>query len=560
VETARDLTADALSGARREELLAELARLHGEVEKLSSERERFRTLYFEMLEKAKKLEHGLFAGQRSERLREANEAQLTLQLLAALLPEAQAPAAPPPSQPVRAHARKRPGTGRRDLAPAELPRVEIELVPDEVARAGTDAFTRIGEERSVVVERRPASLVAVHVVRPKFVAKDAAPDERSEMAPSSEAQTPCTEAAAPAPVRIAEALELPIPRGLAGPGLLADTIVRRFCDHLPLNRLESIYAREGLALARSTLCGWHEELCDLVRPLVDAMWEDALAAPVLHTDATGVLVQAKERCTRAHFFVVLAPGRHALFHFTRKHDKAAVDRMLAGYQGYLVADAHSVYDHLYADGTVVEVACWAHCRRYFFKALTSEPEPAREALALIGELFRREREARGFVPELRQHYRAEHSRPWVEAFFAWCRARAPSLLEGTPLHTAVRYALNHEPAFRRFLEDGRLPLHNNDSERQLRRQAVGRKNWIFVGSDHGAEANAAFTSLLASCQLHGLEPWAYLRDLLCLLPGWKRTRVLELAPAYFAETAVRPDVREQLEAHPLRAITLRPAN
>jgi transposase len=555
VDAARDLTADALSGARREELLGHLAqlrtdneRLHGEVEKLSNERERFRTLYFEMLEKAKKLEHGLLAGQRSERLREANEAQLTLQLLAALLPEATAPAAPPPSQPVRAHARKRPGTGRRDLAPADLPRVEIELVPDEVKRAGTDAFTRIGEERSVVVERRPAALVAVHVVRPKFVPKGAAA-ERSE-----------PEVKAAAPVRIAEPLDLPIPRGLAGPGLLADTVVRRWGDHLPLNRLEAIYAREGLALARSTLCGWHEELGDLVRPLVGAMWEDALAAPVLHTDATGVLVQAKERCTRAHFFVVLAPGRHALFHFTRKHDKAAVDTLLAGYQGYLVADAHSVYDHLYADGTVVEVACWAHCRRYFFKALASEPEPAREALAIIGELFRREREARGFVPEARLRYRAEHARPFVEAFFAWCRARAPSLLEGTPLHTAVRYALNHEPAFRRFLEDGRLPLHNNDSERQLRRQAVGRKNWLFVGSDHGAEANAAFTSLLASCQLHGLEPWAYLRDLLCLLPGWKRARVLDLAPAYFAETAARPEVREQLDAHPLRAITLRPAN
>jgi hypothetical protein len=210
------------------------------------------------------------------------------------------------------------------------------------------------------------------------------------------------------------------------------------------------------------------------------MWEDALAAPVLHTDATGVLVQAKERCTRAHFFVVLAPKRHALFHFTRKHDKAAVDTLLAGYQGYLVADAHSVYDHLYADGQVVEVACWAHCRRYFFKALTSEPEPAREALALIGELFRHERTARDLVPELRQRYRAEQSKPLVEAFFAWCRARAEALLEGTPLHTAVRYAMNHEAAFRRFLEDGRLPLHNNDSERQLRRQAVGRKNWLCV--------------------------------------------------------------------------------
>ncbi len=159
---------------------------------------------------------------------------------------------------------------------------------------------------------------------------------------------------------VAETPELPIERGMAGPGLLADTMVRRWADHLPLNRLEKIYAREGLELARSTLCGWHEQLKTLVDPLIDAMWGDALTAPYLCTDATGVLVQARKRCRRGHFWVVVALERHVLFRYSPKHDFAAVDRMLAGYQGYLVADAHAVYDHLFADGQVVEVGCWSH--------------------------------------------------------------------------------------------------------------------------------------------------------------------------------------------------------
>ena len=158
-------------------------------------------------------------------------------------------------------------------------------------------------------------------------------------------------------------VELPIPRGLAGPGMLADTIVRRWQDHQPLNRLEGIYAREGLELARSTMCTWHEQLAGLARPLVDAMFADALEAPYVCIDATGVLVLAKERCRNGHFWVLVAPEKHVLYRFSKDHNGAAVDQLLGGYKGYLVADAHAVYDHLYRGGDVIEVDCWAHCRR-----------------------------------------------------------------------------------------------------------------------------------------------------------------------------------------------------
>ena len=310
-------------------------------------------------------------------------------------------------------------------------------------------------------------------------------------------------------------------------------------------------------MARSTLCGWHEQLADLARPLVEAMWEDGLSAsPYLCTDATGVLVQAKERCRRGHFWVVVAPERHVLYRYSKKHDSEAVDRLLAGYEGYLVADAHAVYDHLYADGKVVEVGCWSHCRRYFFKALSSDPERSREALAYIRGLFDLER-AQATVPrKKRQQAREEKSRPLVEGFFAWCEAQRDSVLDDTPIAKGVGYALNQREALSRFLEDGRLPIHNNGSELALRRQAVGRKAWLFVGSDQGAEVNTTFVTLLASCQLHGIEPWGYLRDLFCLLPGWKKSDVLALSPLRWRETTEQEHTQKLLAENLIRAVTL----
>jgi transposase len=338
--------------------------------------------------------------------------------------------------------------------------------------------------------------------------------------------------------------------------LLADTIVRRWQDHLPLHRLERIYGREGLQLARSTICGWHEALGALVAPLVEAMWADARGAPYLCTDATGVLVQARERCRRGHFWVVIAPERHVLFAYTARHDDAAVDRLLEGYQGYLVADAHAVFDHLYKRGTLIEVACWAHARRYWWKALDTDPERARKALAFIGGLFRVERAHAGASPEERLAVRRAESGPIIDGFFAWCQAEAGRILDETPTAKAIGYALNQRVALQRFLDDGRLPIHNNGSERELRREAIGRKNWLFVGNDDAAEINAAFVSLLASCQLHGIEPWVYLRDLFCLLPSWPRRRVLELAPLNWKQTLENQDTQQRLEANVFRRATL----
>jgi transposase len=416
-----------------------------------------------------------------------------------------------------------------------LPRVEIEVLPEEVKRKGLDAFERVGEQKSEVVERRRASLVRVVVVRPQFV-----PVERTEgFAPL----------VAPPP-------ELPIAKGMAGPELLAETVVHRWQDSSPLHRQEGIYGREGLDMARSTMCSWHQVLAELVQPVVDAMSLDALFAPYLCTDATGVLVQAPGKCRRGHFWVLLAPEKHALFYYSKKHNSEAVDAMLAEYKGILLADAHAVYDHLYKTGDVVEAGCWAHTRRYFFKAMLTDRELAQVGLVLINELFRIERELQGRPPSKKKKQRELRSKGVVDRFFDWCRETRSLVVDESPIAKGLGYALNQEEALRRFLDDGRIPIHNNGSEGQLRRIAVGRKNWCFLGNDEGGEVCATFTSLLASCQMHGVEPQSYLRDLFCLVRHWPQDRMLELSPLHWTKTLAGDEARTILAANVYRTVAL----
>jgi len=532
--------------ARLDALEASQQELLRERDERTRERDQYKRLVEQLQERCALLERGLM-GRKAEAL-PSEEAQLTLAMLGSMLSErdraaidALADEAEEQEQLVREHTRKKP-PGRKAL-PEELPRITIEQVPDQVTQEGLDHFERIGEDVTERLERRPASMVVVRIVKPKFVRR--ADRKRDGAITVYQAPTP----------------DLPIEGAVAGPGMLADTLVKRWDDHLPLHRLQRIYARDRIDLAKSTICGWHMRLAELAEPLIDAMRADAFTAPYLATDATGVLVQAKQKCRRGHFWVLIDPDKHVLFEYTRDHSNSAVDSILAGYEGYLVADAHVVYDHLYgADGTAVEVNCWAHARRYFFKALGSDPERARVGLGLIGQLFRLERGIRTRTRKQKERLRHKHAQPVVTRFFSWCDAlwdgtEGPPLLEDTPMYAAIRYARNQRKGLQRYLSDGRLPIDNNVSERALRRQAVGRKNWLFVGSDDGARANTVFTSLIASAHRNGLEPWRYLRDLLCLLPTWPAHRVLDLAPAYWAETARRGDVMMALEANPFRLAT-----
>ena len=520
-------------------LLAQIAALQERIAELEArllqverERDEYRKLYLLAREENAQLKRGLI-GQKAHRP-PADDGQLSLAVLGLLLGDAPAAAASAPPQLVAAHTRHQPV---RKPFPEHLPRVSVEVVPPEVEREGHDAFTVIGVEKREVIERRPASLVVVEVIKKKFIRKDSQGALHTE-------------------VLSAESPELPIPRGSAGPGLLADTIVKRWQEHQPLHRLEGTYRRDGLELNRSTLCTWHAALAELVEPLVEAMHRDALTQPYLCTDATGVLVQYPQRCKRGHFWVLVAPRRHVLFKFSLHHDGAAIDQLLGGYTGIIVADAHKVYDHLFGEGKASEAGCWSHLRQYVLDALVIDPDRVRDALACIQALFLIERSIDRAPPAERSRIRTEKSKPIVEKFFAWCDQHRDAALEGSPLADAIRYATNQQHALRRFLDDARLPIHNNISELNLRRQAVGRRNWLFVGSEDGGRINTAFVSLLASCTMHRIEPWAYLRDLFCLLPRWPITKVLDLAPVNWMATLQREAVQATLAANIFRRVTL----
>lgn len=492
----------------------------------------------------------------------------------------------------------RPGHGR-SKNPEHLPVERIEIIPAEV-QANPELFERIDEETSEVLERRAATLVRAITVRPKFVVRrpsktdakveDAPCARRDEPRPCAVSQPSCEEqrrcwespiaeivmtartvaeresvelgrattafvASEPAPRRIfiAEVPQRAIERCRAGPGLLAHVLVSKYADHIPWNRMEKIFAREGVDLSRSTLCEWSMTCAEKLKGIVSAMFDDARKrAHCICIDATGVLVQQKERCRWGHFWVMIADRDHVLFSYSRTHDKDVPLKLLKGYAGYLLADASSVYEALYGLGDVTEVACWAHTRRYFHKALPTDRERALAALGFISKLFAIEREIADLPPARKVAERQRRSRPVVDAFEAWTDVESLTTLPKSPLAAGLTYATNQRAALRRFLEDGRLRLDNNPSELELRRQAVGRKNWLFVATDDGAEANATLVSVIASCELHDIDPWAYLRDVLTVLPETADLDPLELAPLNWNATRERlvrqgllPDVAQR---------------
>lgn len=425
--------------------------------------------------------------------------------------------------------------GRRDLKNVELPIETIVLEPAQRQVAGGELLIKIGEEVSEHIDRRPASLVRVRVIRPKYKLPA---DSAADIGDVPEGG-----------IVVAELPERPIARSLAGPGLLAHVLVQKFADHIPLHRQEAIYKREGLKLPRSTLSGWVQGCSSLLARVVDAMWEDARAhAPWIGVDATGVLVQHKEQCKRGHFWVVVAGRDHVLYRYTKTQTGEQVASMLAGFSGPMIADASTVYHELYRrEPSLIEVGCWAHCRRGYFDALLSDKTRAMVGIGFISMLYAAHTSCiNASTGEVDQAKRKALCTPILADFDAWMSAEHQQLDDGAPIKKAINYTRNHATALRRFLDDGRLRLDNNLSEIELRREVVGKKNWLFCGSDEGAHWNTTIVSLIASCARHDVEPWAYLRDVLTLLPSWPQTRLIELAPKFWAQTAQQPDTNRLL--------------
>jgi len=501
--------------------------LKQDLSKANHERNEYRKLYELVHMELDRLRRHIF-GKRSERV--ADE-QLPLEFLKIVetLKAFEEENKPVPNSQRRSKDKKQKKPRGRGKLPEHLPLERIEApIPMEVEE-NPDAYRKIGEDVSETLEWRAASMVRVQTVRPKFAKKN---DNEAGVF------------AAPLPVK-------PIPKGMAGPGLLSHVIVSKYADHLPLHRLERIFTRQKIKIARSTMCGWIEQCSNLAVLIIESMKQDSLNAHCIATDATGVKVQAPDQCLRAHFFVTIADRDHVLYHYTRHHNGEVVKQLLGDYKGYILADAHTVYDQLFAENNDrTECGCWSHCRRYFHDALGTDPKRAMVAIPLIRKLFEIERDIKGKPPDTKRAIRNEKSREVIDKFFEWCRLVEPLVLDDTPIQKAVTYAINQEEALRTYLEDGRLEMHNNFSELQLRHQAVGRRNWIFLGSEDGGEWNCVFTSLIASCSLHGIEPWAYIRDILVLLPDWPRDRMLELSPKFWNQTLQNTDAKQRLAKNP----------
>jgi transposase IS66 family protein/transposase IS66-like protein len=369
-----------------------------------------------------------------------------------------------------------------------------------------------------------------------------------------------------------------LPGSYALPSLLAHIASDKFCDGLPLHRQEDRFARLGATIHRSTMARWLEEVGAIMgATLVEAMRKEAMAtAFCIATDATGVLVQPDPRpdkkrqpCRRAHFFVQIADADHVFFEYTPVETSKVVSELFRDFSGFIQADAKSVYDVLYRlpherdlfdDGSPDlairhEVGCWSHARTKLWEAAVATQDPvAREGLARIMRMFQLERRWKDRSPDERKSLRDRHLRPHVVAFFefaeeAYERAKHQRGL----LRSALGYCVRQKDALMRFLEDGRLEMTNNHSERQLRKVACGRKAWLFVGSDDHGQAAGNLLTLIASARLHKLDPELYMRDVFRVLPHWPRERYLELAPRYWSATRARLDPNElEQEIGPLK--------
>jgi transposase len=364
-------------------------------------------------------------------------------------------------------------------------------------------------------------------------------------------------------------------RGLLAPSLVAHILIAKYRFGIPFVRLCKMLSCEGVVLDDGTMCRYAEDAGATLGPIVEACAAEARAkAFCLATDATGVAIQptplptgARQPCAKGHFFVVLADRDHVFFEYKRKHNSDAVCEMFRGFGGYILADAHCIYDALFRgdarmspdDKPPDEVACWSHCRRHFWEAAIATRDPlAREGLMRIRALFQLEEGWASLAPQQRHHRRQLAARRLVDDFFVWAEEQFLRVRQARGLLAAAfGYAVRQKDALRRFLDDGRLPMTNNASERALRSIAVGRKAWLFFGSDDHAQAAANLFSLIASCLLHGLDPENYLADIFRVMPYWPRDRYLELAPKYWAATRAR--LVEAELALPLGRITVPPA-
>jgi transposase len=406
--------------------------------------------------------------------------------------------------------RKRNGGGRKKL-PDNLQRIRIEHTLSEAERlcpCCSEVCQKFGEDVSEQLDYHPGSLFVNQHVRFKY------------------ACTKCHDH-----ITVGHAPIAVVNKGLPGPGLLAHIAASKYADHLPLHRLERILARHGVELSRQTMGDWMAHVAGMLNPLVDLMAKLVRDSKALHTDATKMPYldpEVKGKSLSGQMWTFVGDRDHAfdVFAFGLDHSASCIDAFLQDhhYRGYLNADAHNIYDHLFTSGAIIELGCWTHGRRKFYDAKDSDAQRSATPLAYIRQLYAIEEEAREFIAaqkwqgpaadEVFLGLRQTKSLPVLSAFKTWLEAEQPKVLPKSLIGLAIAYTLRHWNALQRYTSDGFLDIDNNIAERALRQIAVGRKNWLFAGSADGARTAATLFTIASTCHRHHIDVFAYLHDLL----------------------------------------------
>lgn len=401
---------------------------------------------------------------------------------------------------------------KRKPLPPELPRTVIEHEPDSTSCSCGCQMQRIGEDISEKLDYTPGEFTVERHVRGKWVCRDCE-----------------TITQAPVPAQV-------IDKGLATSGLLAHTLIAKYCDHLPLYRQEKIFARAGVPIPRSTLAEWVGKCGVQLQPLVDRLQELVLEQTIIHGDETPVsmLSPGQKKTHRAYVWAYAtrkdADLRAVVYDFSESRAGKHAREFLGDWKGKLVCDDYAGYKASFEDG-VIELGCMAHARRKFFDLYESNgSQTAEQALEYIKYLYEIEREAKELPPDKRLAMRQDKAKPIAEDLHKWMIAQRQRARDGSAIAKAFDYSLKRWTALTRYLDDGDAPIDNNWVENQIRPWALGRSNWLFAGSLRSGKRAAAIMSLIQTAKMTGLEPYAYLKDVLNRLPTHKNNRLDELLP------------------------------
>ena len=401
---------------------------------------------------------------------------------------------------------------KRQPLPADLPRIDIHHEPESTTCGCGCQMKRIGEDIAERLDYQPGVFSVERHIRGKWACA------RCE-----------TLVQVPAAAHI-------IDKGIPSAGLLAQVLVAKFADHLPLYRQEAIFGRAGFAIARSTLGAWVGSCGVQLQPLVDALKAEILSHSVLHADETPVqmLKPGTGKTHRAYLWAYAAGAfeetQAVVYDFCESRAGDNAKAFLGDWRGSLVCDDFGGYKQLMAQG-VTEVACLAHARRKFFDLhVSNQSQIAHSALEQISKIYEIERDIKALSPEERKRIRQEKSKPLLDKLHQWLQLNREKITDGSATAKALDYSLRRWSALTRFLSDGQLPLDNNHIENQIRPIAIGRNNWLFAGSLRAGQRAAAVMSLIQSAKLNGHDPFAYLKDILTRLPTQRATQIHELLP------------------------------